>query len=102
MLTQGATISTRAARYLALLIVALLPIPVHAQRPVLFTVTVTASIKVYRGPSVERRVVGYLEPGMPVSVFACREDSVWLDIGPSVWIKRRQFHNSYLLNLWCR
>jgi hypothetical protein len=79
--------STCAARYLALLIMALLPIPVHAQRPVLFTVTVMASIKVYRGPSVERRVVGYLEPGMPASVFACREDCVWLDIGPSVWIQ---------------
>jgi hypothetical protein len=63
---------------------ALLPSSVHAQRPVLFTVT--ASITVFRGPSADQLVVGYLEPGMPARVFECGADCVWLNIGPSVWI----------------
>jgi hypothetical protein len=85
----GSMQKQRIITVVALLILALIPLSVYAQRPVIFTSDVIASTTVHRGPGTEHTVVGYLEPGMPVRVFACNADCSWLDIGPNVWIDGR-------------
>jgi hypothetical protein len=72
---------------LSILILILSALAAHAQRPVLFTLNVSASITVHRSPGTEHPIASYLEPGMTARVFACNADCTWLDIGPSVWIQ---------------